>query len=59
MMSDPKQKMVNTAIYYISQLNKIKEDPDLSPTMKKMIRAYIKSYLKEVHDELERSDENV
>lgn len=58
-MSDPKQKMVNTAIYYISQLNKIKEDPDLSPTMKKMIRFYIKSYLKEVHDELERSDENV
>lgn len=58
-MSDPKQKMVNTAIYYISQLNKIKEDPDLTPTMKKMIRAYIKSYLKEVHDELERSDANV
>ena len=58
-MSDPKQKMVNTAIYYISQLNKIKEDPDLSPTMKKMIRAYIKSYLKEVHDELKRRDENV
>ena len=26
--------------------------------MKKMIRSYIKSYLKEVHDELERSDEN-
>lgn len=56
-MSDSKQKMVNTAIYYISQLNKIKEDPDLSPTMKKMIRAYIKHYLKEVHDEMERSDE--
>lgn len=56
-MSDQKQKMVNTAIYYISQLNKIKEDPDLSPTMKKMIRAYIKHYLKEVHDEMERSDE--
>lgn len=57
-MSEQK-KMINTAIFYISQLNKIREDPDLSPTMKKMIRAYIKQYLKEVHDEMEKSDEKI
>lgn len=46
------------AIYLISQLNRLQEDQETSPAMKRLIRAYIRSRLKAIHDEEERSDIN-
>lgn len=46
------------AIYLISQLNRLQEDQETSPAMKRLIRAYIRSHLKSIHDE-EEKDENV
>ena len=42
------------AIYLISQLNRLQEDQETSPAMKRLIRAYIKSHLKAIHDEEEQ-----
>lgn len=50
-----KEKM-QEAIYLISQLNRLQEDQKTSPAMKRLIRAYIKSHLKAIHDE-EAEDE--
>lgn len=52
-MNDRQKEMLQNAIYYIGQLEKIKDDPELSPTMKKMIAAYIKKYLKQCKDVME------
>ena len=52
-MNDKQKEMIQEAIYYISQLTKLRDDPELSPTMKKMIAAYIKKYLKQCKDVME------
>ena len=50
-----KEKMME-AIYLISQLNRLQEDQETSPAMKRLIREYIKSHLKAIHDEEEKDD---
>lgn len=50
-----KEKM-QEAIYLISQLNRLQEDQETSPAMKRLIRAYIRSHLKAIHDEEEKDD---
>lgn len=45
-----KEKM-QEAIYLISQLNRLQEDQETSPAMKRLIRAYIRKHLKTIHDE--------
>ena len=59
-MSKPLEyrEKIQEAIYLISQLNRLQEDQETSPAMKRLIRAYIKSHLKAIHDE-EEKDENV
>lgn len=52
-----KEKMLE-AIYLISQLNRLQEDQETSPAMKRLIRKYIRNHLKTIHDE-EEKDENV
>lgn len=44
------------AIYLISQLNRLQEDQETSPAMKRLIRAYIRKHLKAIHDEEEEND---
>lgn len=51
------KEKIQEAIYLISQLNRLQEDQKTSPAMKRLIRAYIKTHLKAIHDEEEKKDE--